>query len=322
MLEEKNTTVNLDKYFYFYNGVVYRWKLWGAIYMSSAGVALSLVSVLVHFDTVVAPKIWLSLFRDGSLAERNWILLLILFWAAAVYICTSTLSVGESQANVFFTTWIAFGSVAMNYGVWRESAGLPSLLAFNKVENGGYYRETTHNWMWICMFSIIFAGSATDIYINRSDIVLRYRGQPLALVNQDWIIILSVVWSEVALCLMAIVFNEYFHTLSSSSCRLPCVVSRPAGKGRYRCVFGWRQFEGFILVVATGCKFWVILEYAAVDGVIPGLSNAYFGVWGSFFNGVFALGTWLHENKNIQYIVREESGTENREQRSSSRDEA
>jgi hypothetical protein len=300
-----------DKYFYLFNGIVYRWKLWGAIYMSSTGVALSLVSVLVHFDTVFAPKIWLSLFRDGSLAERNWILLLIVFWAAAVHICTSTLSVGELQANVYFTTWIAFGSVAMTYGVWRESAGLPSLLAFNKVENGGYYRETTHNWMWILMFSSIFAGAATDIYINRRKIVLQYRGQLLDLVDHYWIIILSVVWSEVAICLMAIAFNEYFHTTTSSSCRLPCVVSRPARKVTYRCIFGWRQFEGFILAVATGCKFWVILEYAAVDGVIPGLSNAYFGVWGSFFNGVFALGTWLRENKNIEYIVREGGETAN-----------
>jgi hypothetical protein len=289
----------LDTYFFFAGGVVYRWKLWGAIYMSSAGVALSLLSVLVHFDTIAAPTLWVSLFRDGSLAERNWILFLVLFWAAAVHVCTSTLSVGESQANVYFTTWIAFASTALNYGVWRESAGLQSFAS--KLTS----RETTYNWIWISFFSFIFAGAATDMYYNRDQIVLRFRGQPLDLATKDWTIILSVVWSEVTLCLTAIVLNESFQT----SWRLPCVVSRRDHK--YRCVFGWRQLEGPVLLISTGCKFWVILEYAAVDGVIPGLSNAYFGVWGSFFNGVFALGTWLRENKNIEYIVRDDGGSEN-----------
>ena len=62
--------------------------------------------VLVHFDTVFLPKVWKGIFQDGSIVERNLILFLLLFWAAAVYICTSSLSVGESQANTFFTAWI------------------------------------------------------------------------------------------------------------------------------------------------------------------------------------------------------------------------
>jgi hypothetical protein len=42
------------------------------------------------------------------------------------------------------------------------------------------------------------------------------------------------------------------------------------------------------------------------QGVINGLSNAYFGIWGSFFNSVFAFGTWLHENKH-ESILRDPS---------------
>lgn len=277
------------------------------MYMSSAGVALSLLTVVVHFDTVMAPKLWVSLFRDGSLAERNWIWILVLFWASAVHVCTSTLSVGESQPNVYFTTWIAFGATAMNYGVWRESAGLPAVT----VQVTTLSRETTYNWVWTCFFSYIFAGSATDMYYNRDEIVLRYNGDALDLVTKDWIIILSVVWSEVAVCLTAIMLNE---SSFQTSWQLPCVVTRSTGN--YRCVLGWRQLEGVVIGLATGCKFWVILRYATVDGVIPGLSNAYFGVWGSFFNSVFALGTWLRETKNIEYIVRDvDEGRANHQER-------
>lgn len=54
----------------------------------------------------------------------------------------------------------------------------------------------------------------------------------------------------------------------------------------------------------------VILEYTAVGGLINGLSNAYFGAWGSFFNSVFCFGTWLKENKNIDFFVRESNEEE------------
>lgn len=149
---------DLSKYYYVSGSVVYRWKLWGAIWSSTAGVALSFLTALVHFDTVLAPNLWPTIFRDGSLAERNWILFLMLFWAGAVHVCTSTLSVGESQANVFFTTWIAFGSTAMNYGIWRESADLSTLtLKYQRK------RDTTYNWIWTGFFSCVFAGAATDM---------------------------------------------------------------------------------------------------------------------------------------------------------------
>lgn len=95
-----------EKFFVASTGLVYRWKLWGSIYMSATGTGLCLLTLLVHFDTVCLPRLWKSVFQDGSTAERNLILFFILFWAANVHICTSSLSVGESQANTFFTAWI------------------------------------------------------------------------------------------------------------------------------------------------------------------------------------------------------------------------
>jgi len=70
-----------------------------------------------------------------------------------------------------------------------------------------------------------------------------------------------VVWAEVVLCGVAILMNE---KLNVNACRLPCVVKR--SDGDYHVVFGWRQLEGFVIMLDTGTKFWVILTYAAVDG--------------------------------------------------------
>jgi hypothetical protein len=280
---------------------VYRWKLWGAIYVSSIGGGVCALTVLAHFETICFPRFWVKIFRDGSLAERNLIFAMLVFWAAGMHICTSSLSVGENQANVFFTTWIAFGSIALNYGVWRESAGLPSVA--DKIMNS-HNRETTYNWLWTALFSSVFAGSATDIFYNRNDIELRFGGKILTLSDRDWYFILSAVWAEVILCILAVFLNEWF----PESPQCPC--GRQRQGGIFRCIFGWRQIEGLVILIWAAGKFYVILEYTAVGGLINGLSNAYFGAWGSFFNSVFCFGTWLKENKNIDFFVRESNEEE------------
>ena len=285
-----------EKYYVTSFGLVFRWKLWAAIYQSVAAVGLCLLTVVVHFDTIAFPNFWMRFFRDGSPAERNWILLLILVWVVGLHVATSVLSVGEYQANVFFTSWIGFGTMALNYGVWRESAGLRSWA--ERINS--YHRETTYNWIWTGICSCIFAGSATDMYYNSEYVELRFRGERLDLNREDWLLILSIIWTEVAVCILAVIFNETFR---DSSWKCPCRLKRRDGV--YRLVFGWRQFEGLIILAAMGAKFWAILEYTGFGGVINGLSNAYFGIWGSFFNSVFALGSWLRENKNLETIVHE-----------------
>lgn len=306
---ERNNWAGMDRpttdddddtpFVYFLGDAVYKWKLWGALYASALGVVLSFLTVIVHFDALVAPSFWVRIFRDGSRAERNWIGCLLVFWAATLHTSTSTLSVGESQANVFFSAWIAFLSVARNYIVWRQSAGRPSQV---------FVRATSYNWLGTAFFSCMFAGAATNMFLNRDNIEIQYRGQTLDLVEEDWQIILCVVWSEVAMCCAAISLNEIPHT----NC---CRQQRSLVCFRYRFYVGWRHVEGLLILISTGAKFWVILRYAAsVGGVIAGLSNAYFGVWGSFLNGVFCLGSWLKENKDIEYFVREDD-TEEQPQR-------
>ena len=60
-------------------------------------------TVTLHFDTIIAPSFFIRMFHDGSLASRYWwISCLILFRAITFHASTSTLSIGESLANVFF----------------------------------------------------------------------------------------------------------------------------------------------------------------------------------------------------------------------------
>jgi hypothetical protein len=250
-----------DTYFATLDELVYRWKLWGAIYIAAIGAGLCAVTVLVHFETVCFPHYCVKIFRDGSLAERNLIFAMLAVWAAGVHICTPSLSVGENQANVFFTTWIAFGSIALNYDVWRESAGLPSLA--DKISNS-HARETTYNWLWTTLFAIIFAESATDIYYNRREIELRFGGEILNLDDRDWYFILTAVWLEVVVCVMAIFLNEWLPQWAQCSC------GRQQPGGIFRCVFGWRQIEGLVVLIWAAANF---LSFWSIQAVMVSLMD-------------------------------------------------
>jgi hypothetical protein len=342
-----------------------KWKLLGAIYVSAIGCLLSFLTVLAHFDTILLPSLWIHVFRDGSLAERNWICFLVIFWAASVHICTSTLSIGELQPNVFFTTWIAFGSIASTFDVWRDSAGLTSSLTsantsakktafvFSNSNNnnssnshqstyqqgGGslemvtsshnantipvntlsppildetdlsFHRETTINWIWTLAFSLLFALSIVDVYYNRDHLVISF--DAIQLDHKRWVQVLSTVWADVVVCILAIIINEHTGaTTQGSRAVAQPTFSRTRSSSadvKYKYIFGWRQLEGIVLCCASGFKFYIILTYTGVDGVINGLSNAYFGIWGSFFNSIFTFGTWLRENKNT--VIREHLGS-------------
>jgi hypothetical protein len=275
------------------NGPVYYWKFIGCVAAGSLGAGISLCVLLVHFDTIFLPRVWVRCFRDGSQIEHAFLLFLVLFWTVGLYVCTSTLSVGEVQANVYFTTWIAFVSALLNCGVWRVSAGRPSLA--EKINL--HHRETTYNWIWTLCFLIIFAGAGTDIYFNRDDITLRLKGEVLELSQREWVIILAIVWSFVGICLLALLFNHYLTKQVE--------VKFCGGKSRF--VLGWRQFEGIVILAMVGVFFWIIYVHTGANGVINGLNNGYFGVWGAFFNSVFTFGTWLRENKDIEYLVRDDA---------------
>lgn len=102
--EDDKATAYDEEEFYVSNYGVYLWKLRGAFGISSAGIAIYLVVILAHFDALWKPEFWMSFFQDGSKGERNLIYALIAFWIGGVYLCTSVLSVGSVQPNVYFTS--------------------------------------------------------------------------------------------------------------------------------------------------------------------------------------------------------------------------
>lgn len=271
---------------------VFRYKLLGAFFLSAIGCFLNLVTVLVHFDTICFPRVWNRIFCDGSLWEGVWISLLVLFWAVNLHICTSSFSVGQVQANVFFTAWLAFIAVVSCLESWRElalasavrskssgaaSRSRPSPLAVPqrlllsqwafRLLDRPHRRETTTNWIWTGVCSTVLAGAVSDLYYNRSAIEFLYQGSKLIIDDESWTIILSAVWAEVALCFMSVGLNEWLY----KPYRLPCRCRRK--NQVYQCVYGWRQIEGLLMTLTLGGKFYVLLVYSGVDGPINGLSN-------------------------------------------------
>lgn len=276
-------------------GPVYLWKLIACAVVGSVGATLTLIITVAHFDTVCLPRFWIAIFRDGSRWEQNILRFMVLFWAAGLHVCTSSLSVGELQGNVYFTTWIAFAASVLNYGVWRTSSGLSSFA--EKVSN--HHRETTYNWLWLLLCICIFAGAATDIYFNRDELDLRFGPDETNLSERDWRIVLGIIWSFLGLGLFSVLFNHF--STQSLDFRLGT---------NSRIILGWRHFEGIIILFMVGVFFYLLIKHSGVDGVVNGLTNSYFSLWGAFFNSVFLLGTWLRENKNIEYFVDEGSGRE------------
>ena len=97
---------------------------------------------------------------------------------------------------------------------------------------------------------------------------------------------------------MSVVLNHYS---SPESLKIG-----PSSLRKQRIVLGWRQCEGLIILLMVGVFFFLLFVHSGVDGVVNGLTNSYFSLWGAFFNSVFLLGTWLRENKKKQQDLAEE----------------
>jgi hypothetical protein len=218
-------------------GPVFTWKLIGCFVVSGLGTAINVLIILTHFDTVCFPSLWLRIFRDGSRYEQIILYSMVLFWAGGLHINTSSLSVGESNANIFFTTWVSFFAAFLNGGVWRVSAGRMSIAEF--VNH--HHRKTTYNWLWMFMFACTCAGAMTGTYLNRDYVSLYFEGQSIRLTQQQWMIALSILWGLAAVCCVAIFLN---HVLEKS-CEWRTYHNRLV-------VIGWRQLEGLVALAIAG----------------------------------------------------------------------
>lgn len=108
--DSENFEISGDKY-------CFPWKEIGAICFGSLGMTLSFLILVCHFDTVFAPKLWATVFIDGSQYERTLLRILLVIWSGGVYICTSSFSVGRNRMGLqlllsrdrdFFITIIRF----------------------------------------------------------------------------------------------------------------------------------------------------------------------------------------------------------------------
>lgn len=229
---------------YCVGALVSTWKLYGAVAVSASGLAISLFILLVHFDTVCHPQLWRAIFRDGSKGEYYLLMGLFLFWVAGLQICTSSLSVGEAAPNVYFTTWIAFGSVALNLGVWRKSAELPGL---TKIL-WDHPRETFHNWFFVWVFSMINSLAIADLYASREDLKFLIDGYLRPVTQKEWIMALSASFSAVALSAITMICNHYWtEGLRFKACQTKFQLD-------------WRQVEGLIALILCGIYSWIIVD--------------------------------------------------------------
>mmetsp|Transcript_23788 Transcript_23788/g.26705 ORF Transcript_23788/g.26705 Transcript_23788/m.26705 type:complete len:427 (-) Transcript_23788:1638-2918(-) len=268
------------------------WKLIGSFVISVVGTIVTLGIIFVHFDTIFCPSFWLRNFRDGSKYEQYLLIFLTIFWMIGLHVNTSFHSVGESQPNVFFTSWICFFSAVLNYGIWRISSGRRSIA---EMVND-HHRETTYNWLWVLFCALIVAGAVCDYYSNRNNI----NGEEMTM--SEWIIMMSISWVLVLVPFVSIILNHFL--------RKSCELRVFGGKGSF-VLLGWRQAEGLVALIITVAMFYIVFQYTGGNNFFTGLNNIYFGVWGAFINSVILLATWLRENKNKEYIKNEEKNREN-----------
>jgi len=217
-------------------GPVRTWKLIGSFIVSALGMIVTFGIIVIHFDTILCPSFWLCNFRDGSKHEQLLLIILAIFWMIGLHVNTSSLSVGKSQPNVFFTSWISFVSAILNYGIWRVSAGRGSIA---EMVND-HHRETTYNWLWVLFCNLIFAGAICDIYFNRNDIDLSMQGEDF---NLPWIQVMCITWGLVIVSFVSIILNHFLR----KSCKL-----RVFGRKGSFVIIGWRQAEGIVALLITG----------------------------------------------------------------------
>ena len=261
-----------------YGSTVLEPKLIGSIAVASAGLLFNLVILWMHLDTIVCPQIWRKAFCDGSIHERNLLILLTIYWIFGVYVCTSSFSVGEVQANVYFTAWICFFSIVVNYRTWRISAGKRTLLEYLANE-----RETAKNWVGTLICALVAAFSVCDLYAFRNNLKFVIDGREEKISAEQWIQVISLVWSCVGACLAMLIMilfwvNPYYW----------CGIR-----------FDGRFIEGFLLLSMIAVWFWGLLVFTEVNGPLNGPSNSYFSIWGAFFFAIATFGTWMKENRNI-----------------------
>lgn len=268
-------TLEAQRAAYFYGkrgNVVQLWKLYGSIAVSSLLALITLLVLIAHFDSWFFPNTFRRIFADGSIVERNLLLMIILITIVALEISTSRFSVGEAQANVFFSTWTTFIASIINYEIWRTSAGRH--LTLQKVlfdsDSDSNFRNKRF-WLLLSIFqSIILLSYLEHTAHNHffKEVQQTFDCRLVSPANQ-WL------WIAIAGCFLAWM-NFFVKTRCKISLRLKWVM------------------DAAVSGTAVGLNGTAIGYFTgqAIDRVhCP--SNLYFGLWGAFVVAIWIFSSLL-----------------------------
>mmetsp|Transcript_24666 Transcript_24666/g.38107 ORF Transcript_24666/g.38107 Transcript_24666/m.38107 type:complete len:386 (-) Transcript_24666:2362-3519(-) len=256
------------------------WKIEWAWIFASIMMIVSLFLALAHFDTCMKPAFWSSIFKDGSISERNIIAIMASMSAVGVYICTSALSVGNQQPNVYFSSWLAFFSQVNAYEVWRLGADLPTLYSLASDAT----QPCTLHWIALLFCATVTTLSVLDLFLhsNRTNYI-----HLDAVADQQWFEMLCISGSTACISLFVLILNQ--------------VLSHPITLPLFICslTVDWKRIEGLILFGLVGLWIYAVFEYTGDTGYVHGPTNTYFGIWSIFLLSVFAFGTWFKYSRQV-----------------------
>ena len=260
------------RYMYGVNGnFVQRWQAIGSMAVSGLMSLVTLLVVIAHFDSYFFPRKFRNFFADGSKSERNLLFVLITISICALQINTSRFSVGEAQANVFFSTWTSFIALIFNYELWRTNAGRH--LTFQNVLFDVNF-PTKRFWLLLAIFSTIAFLAFLEHILHHN-----FWGEDIDCTKLSasnlWL------WLGLVSCSLSWGFIYYRNRRLTD-------VSNPK--------LLW-------VVETTFASALVAIMGAAISNLTGGLSdkvpcpsNLYFGLWGAFVVAVWILGSLLQNH--------------------------
>jgi len=243
--------------------IVRSWKLYGSIIISGVITVVTLGILLAHFDSSrLCVQQNTIFFGDGSTSERNIIVFLIALSLAAVYIQTTQFSVGEAQANVYFSTWTNLLSILTTFEVWKKGSNNSSLAVQSALL--GKHRF----WYALAIFSTITLLSTIEFLWNG----LRVEGELKShCVKLGWANKWVFFTVAGAVCPWSIIFLQRHLTSPVLSILKATVLGTMIG------------FTGYATSEFTSGTF----------DMIACPSNLYFSIWIQFFLSVWIFASML-----------------------------
>lgn len=275
-------------YFYEKSGnIVQRWKVYGAIAVSSLMALITLLVLLAHFDSYFFPRKFRRFFADGSKSERNLLFVLIFIAICALEINTSRFSVGEAQANVFFSAWTSFIASVFNYELWRKNAGRH--LTFENVLFDKSFR-TKRFWMLLAIFSTItlvafFEHTLHNNFMKDEEKILNCT---IITAKNEW------MWMSLFSCLLVwglLFFRTRYKLSDVSNPKLVWILET--------------TYSGALVAMNVTA---IANFTGGVSDKVPCPSNLYFGLWGAFVVSIWIFSSLL-QNYHIYWLAKEEVET-------------